>query len=242
METNEPISKRVRFPANMEQVREVQVIKDKSCWYSTDDFATFRRLARESCEQAYDQSPSKALHIINKKHCKQSDMDYWSLHRQSDRGLESLANPLLGRVRKKLRSRCIKSVMIAQTVSREQEAAGQDIDVERFIAYISATESFKTKKFAFMMGKADEKAIGRSQPIQSQRRGSHIDKADEKAIGHPQPIQRCGSHIGKSDKKAIGRPEPIQRRGSRIGKADEKAIDHPRSSKRRGSHIAAPSA
>jgi hypothetical protein len=219
METNEPISKRVRFPANMEQVREVQVIKDKSCWYSTDDFATFRRLARESCEQAYDQSPSKALHIINKKHCKQSDMDYWSLHRQSDRGLESLANPLLGRVRKKLRSRCIKSVMIAQTVSREQEAAGQDIDVERFIAYISATESFKTKKFAFMMG-----------------------KADEKAIGQPQPIQRPGSHIGKSDKKKIGRPEPIQRRGSRIGKADEKAIDRPRSSKRRGSHIAAPSA
>jgi hypothetical protein len=132
VDIDEPIRKRVRFTAELEQVHEVGSVHDKSLWYSNKDFSVFRDSARETCEKVHTMGPSKSLEMnaFLTNNCNQSAMDHWSLHGQSDRGFENFANPQhLSQARKRQRSRCIKSVMIAQTVAREQRASGKEMDV-----------------------------------------------------------------------------------------------------------------
>mmetsp|Transcript_8951 Transcript_8951/g.14919 ORF Transcript_8951/g.14919 Transcript_8951/m.14919 type:complete len:206 (-) Transcript_8951:8-625(-) len=174
MDINELTRKRVRFPAGisaMEKVREVEPVKDKSLWYSSKEYADFRESAKYSCEEVNGTGSSKALDMnpFFTKDCNQGVMDYWSLHGQSVRGFESFAHPHLGQVRKKQRARYIKSVIIAQTVAREQESTGKEMDVVKFLAYVASKESGKAKKYAMMLGKADENAIYRAKPIRRRR-------------------------------------------------------------------------
>lgn len=166
---DEPMSKRVHFPAHLEHVVEVERCDDKNQWYSADDFNQFRQAARQSGSPTNDHACSKALHMFSSQRCDQNVLDYWSLHGQSIRGFESVVNPNLGMARKVQRGRCIKSVLIAQMVAQEQEEAGNDMDAVKFIAYVASKESSKAKQFALMMGRADENAIYRPQPVMARR-------------------------------------------------------------------------
>ena len=156
-------ARRVRFPldSNMVQVRSIESIQNKGLWYSSDDLNSFRNLARSTCDVVLEGGASRALDVISSKYCNQSAMNDWSRHGQSSRGFECFANPNLGMERQRQRIRCIRSVLIAQTVTIQQAKAGMEMDAETFIAFVSSKESIDAKKFAFMMGKADENAIHR---------------------------------------------------------------------------------
>lgn len=168
----EPARKRVRFTANMEQIRKIEPVEDKSLWYSSEEYTFFRNSAIDTCVKVHGMGASKILDMsaFTTKNCTQAVMDYWSLHGQSVRGFESLANPRLGQARKRQRARCIKSVMVAQNLAREQEASGEKMDVGKFLAYVAAKESGNAKKFAAMMGVADENAVYRVEPVRPVRR------------------------------------------------------------------------
>ena len=163
-------ARRVRFPldSNMVQVLDIQSVQNKGLWYSPDDLNSFRNLARSTCDVVMEEGASRALDVISSKHCNQSAMDYWSRHGQSSRGFESFANPNLGMERHRQRLRCIRSVLIAQTVTLQQAEAGMEMDAEKFIAFVSSKESVVAKKFAFMMGKADENAVHNPETIQQE--------------------------------------------------------------------------
>lgn len=163
-------TRRVRFPldSNMVQVRDIESVQNKGLWYSPDDFNSFRNMARSTCDAALEEGASRALDVISSKYCNQSAMDYWSQHGQSSRGFESFANPNLGMERQRQRLRCIRSVLIAQKVTHQQAEAGLEMDAEKFIAFVSSKESIVAKKFAFMMGKADENAIHRPACIEEE--------------------------------------------------------------------------
>jgi hypothetical protein len=164
VDQQEESKRRVRFSSDMVQTIEIEGVEDSSSfWYSPDELNSFRQLGKLSSDRTLDQTVLEALAAISSKHCTQSAMDYWSLHGQSNRGFENFANPRLGFERKRKRSRCIKAVLIAQTIARENAHAGKEMDAAKFLAVVSARESIVARKFAFMMGKADQNSVYRSQ-------------------------------------------------------------------------------
>jgi hypothetical protein len=170
VDQHEEPERRVRFSSDMVQALEIEEAGDRSlCWYSPDELNSFRQLGKLSSDRNLDQTVLDALVAISSKHCTQSAMDYWSLHGQSNRGFESFANPRLGFERKRQRSRCIKAVLIAQTIAREHAHAGKEMDAAKFLAVVSARESIVARKFAFMMGTADQNSVYRSQFVKRLR-------------------------------------------------------------------------
>ena len=160
--------KHVRFACGSDSVREVTMASGPcdQLWYSRDDFVTFRSLATTCGDWMSNGKVSRALDVLGSKHCNQIAMDYWSYFGASGRGFECLVNPILGAERHKQKMRCIKAVLIAQVVSQQHAEAGMEIDKERFIAFVSSKESRLARKFALMMGKADEKATHHPTTIQ----------------------------------------------------------------------------
>lgn len=173
VDQQEEPEKRVRFSSNMVQALEIEGAGDKSCcWYSSAELDSFRQeVGKLSSNRTLDRTVLKALDAISNKNCSQAAMDYWSLHGQSNRGFESFANPRLGFERKRQRLRCIKGVLVAQTIAREHADAGKEIDTEKFLAVVSARESIAARKFAFMMGTADQNSVYRSQSVTRLRTG-----------------------------------------------------------------------
>mmetsp|Transcript_15731 Transcript_15731/g.23830 ORF Transcript_15731/g.23830 Transcript_15731/m.23830 type:complete len:166 (-) Transcript_15731:61-558(-) len=132
--------KHVRFPAEIREVREVERIEDKSFWYAKRELLEFRSVAKEAFEQAKEKDCSE-------------------MSEQGERGLESFSNPMLGMARRRQRQRVINAVMIAQEIAQEQRKQNKKFDAQRFLAAIASKESAKARKFALMMGKADENAV-----------------------------------------------------------------------------------
>lgn len=165
--------KRVRFSSNMVQALEIEGAGDKSsCWYSSAELNSFRQeVCKLNSDRTLDRTVLNALYTISSKQCSQSAMDYWSLHGQSNRGFESFANPHLGVERKRQRLRCIKGVLVAQAIAREHADTGKEIDAEKFLAVVSARESIAARKFAFMMGTADQNSVYHSQSVKRLRTG-----------------------------------------------------------------------
>mmetsp|Transcript_2334 Transcript_2334/g.3657 ORF Transcript_2334/g.3657 Transcript_2334/m.3657 type:complete len:209 (-) Transcript_2334:264-890(-) len=184
---DEPTQKKVRFvpPADsMERVREVTapvvVVKVKSLWYSSNEFAEFRDSARDSCEHCNGIAASLDRNPFVTKDCNhQGMMNYWSRHGQSVRGLESFANPHLGQARRRQRARYLKSVILAQTIAREEQqqsssSGRKDMDVVKFLAFFASKESRTAKKYARMLGKADENAVDyRAKPVRNKTNQLH---------------------------------------------------------------------
>lgn len=165
---DEPPAKRVRFSfTHAVQEIEPALLEEEKTWYSAKDFAKFQATARNLCRDIHLGSCSKKRILdenpFNKNNQLVDDDDLQE--GQTIRGLEVIANPIVGRKRMLQRHRVIKSVLIAQdTVRQQADHEVEKVEVDTFIAFFAEKESATARQFAHIMGKADATAILRPQP------------------------------------------------------------------------------
>ena len=153
-----------------------------AAWYQFSDYRNIKQMAkttargirdRESDTQLMEYSYSSVLEaayistINSNDKISEKDMIYlehWTAVGHSRRGLERWAIPAIEDSRRKRRASAIKSVMEMQRVCQfEAEAMGYDRPEMIALVYKKASKS--ARKFAALMGQADQAAASSEQSI-----------------------------------------------------------------------------
>eukprot|EP00540_Astrosyne_radiata_P015658 CAMPEP_0116844098 /NCGR_PEP_ID=MMETSP0418-20121206/12473_1 /TAXON_ID=1158023 /ORGANISM="Astrosyne radiata, Strain 13vi08-1A" /LENGTH=192 /DNA_ID=CAMNT_0004474961 /DNA_START=90 /DNA_END=668 /DNA_ORIENTATION=- len=151
--TRRPSKKRartVKFPKTKSGLEKVVTFNDvnQDGWYSRQEYMSFRYGAQELCQRLVQCQAAQAM-----GQCIPEDVDI------EIRGLEQIVDKRLAKERKRQRLRTIKSVLIAQDMARAQLQEREDVDVEGFVALVASRESTNARRFAELMGQADEQAV-----------------------------------------------------------------------------------
>ena len=129
-------------------------------WYDCEKYHEFKRQAIEISQRKCLSSFSCVLDntVFTSKNADQGTLNFWTIHVEEARGLESIINHTLARTRRATRAKCVQAVLVAQNIAQLDNTT-QPCAQGKLIAIVSCQYSSKAKVFAHMMGKADEIAV-----------------------------------------------------------------------------------
>ena len=129
-------------------------------WYDCENYDEFKRQAVAISQKKSLSSLSCVFDktVFTSKSADQGILNFWTIHVEEARGLESIINPTLARARRATRAKCVQAVLVAQCIAQHDDAM-QPCTKGKLIAIVSSQHSSKAKAFAHMMGKADKIAV-----------------------------------------------------------------------------------
>jgi len=141
---------------------------DTTTWYNRSDYTAFKQQAIETsknerlraCCSILDNAVFTSSNVNNTETDQIGRFNIWTTQVEEARGLESVLNHKLAMARRLARVKCIKAVIMAQTIAKSgSDSAAKSISAEQLISLVSLRYTSQAKTFALLMGKADENAV-----------------------------------------------------------------------------------